>query len=216
MHLAAGADLTARVAVQLDEGEQLNSSAIIVSSTKRSRVDMAFPGEAMSTLSNILAAVCFVCFAAQRSFGANAIQIENAKPGDSTWQLTDAGRASGTIEGYASATSVNRGDQIRLFVNTAESAYTLTIYRLGYYGGTGGRKMLGPITRRGGAQPACPMDAFGTVECRWLNPYVLSVPRTTDPTDWMSGIYVAKLTAGRAANSSTSSSRSGTTAAHPI
>jgi hypothetical protein len=35
------------------------------------------------------------------------------------------------------------------------------------------------------------------VECDWSDPYVLSIPfNPSDPTDWASGIYLAKLTAG--------------------
>ena len=52
---------------------------------------------------------------------ASYTQIENAKPGTTEWKLVTRGFASSAIEGYASLTSVNRGGQIRLFVNTAES-----------------------------------------------------------------------------------------------
>ena len=123
------------------------------------------------------------------------IQIENAKPGATDWKLTKPGYATGTIEGYASATAVNRGGTIKIFVNTTESSYTMDIYRLGYYGGAGARKML-TVTLPGIAQPTCPMDAFGTVDCNWINPYVLNVPTSSDPTVWMSGIYLVKLTTG--------------------
>src|SRR4051812_17945718 len=85
---------------------------------------------------------------------ANLIQGENAKAGTTEWQLTRPGRASGVIEGYASATSVNVGGSISLFVNTTEPAYTLDVFRMGYYAGLGGRRMLPTITRSGVAQPA--------------------------------------------------------------
>src|SRR6266849_1809845 len=36
----------------------------------------------------------------------------------------------------------------------------------------------------------------GLVECRWSKSYSLTVPdKAIDPTDWTSGIYLAKLTA---------------------
>jgi N,N-dimethylformamidase beta subunit-like protein/carbohydrate binding protein with CBM6 domain/Big-like domain-containing protein len=126
---------------------------------------------------------------------ANSIQTENAKPGTSEWKITRPGYASGTIEGYASLTSVNRGGRINLFVNTTEPSYTMDFFRIGYYGGLGSRRMLPTITRTGTVQPTCPMDSFGMVECDWTNPYVLTVPNSSDPTDWMSGVYVVKLTA---------------------
>jgi hypothetical protein len=56
---------------------------------------------------------------------ANYIQAENAKPGTTEWKITSPGYASGAIEGYASLTSVNRGGQIQLFVNTADPSYTM-------------------------------------------------------------------------------------------
>src|SRR5919108_408369 len=37
----------------------------------------------------------------------------------------------------------------------------------------------------------------GLVECRWANGYTLTIPNNPlDATDWASGVYLAKLTAG--------------------
>lgn len=131
------------------------------------------------------------------TLAATAIELENAKPGTADWKLTNPGYASGAIEGYASLTSVNRGGQIKLFVSTADPTYTIEIFRIGHYGGLGARRVLGPMTRTGipQAKPA-PDPVTGAIECAWIDPYVLNVPNTADPTDWMSGIYLAKLTAG--------------------
>jgi hypothetical protein len=119
---------------------------------------------------------------------ANAIQIENQNAGTSSWLLTNAANQH-EIEGYASATSVNAGDQISFFVNTIDPRYTLTIYRLGYYGGLGGRQMTQPVTRGGLDQPIpSPDPTYGTVECDWVSPYVFTVP-----SNWLSGIYLVKL-----------------------
>jgi hypothetical protein len=126
---------------------------------------------------------------------ANAVQSENAKQGTAEWKITAPGYATGAIEGYASLTSVNRGGRIEFFVTTQDPSYRMDFFRIGYYGGLGGRRMLPTITRTGTVQPACPMDSLGMVECNWTNPYVFTVPNSTDPTDWMSGIYVVKLTA---------------------
>ena len=131
------------------------------------------------------------------SRAASVVAQENAKPGTSAWQLSNPA-TNREIEGYASLTSVNRGGQISLYVNTAASSYTIEIYRMGWYGGLGGRLVTGPIQRTGTAQPMpTPDPSTGLVECRWSNPYVLSVPGSaTDSTDWASGVYLAKLTAG--------------------
>src|SRR4051812_41140781 len=85
-------------------------------------------------------------------FAANPTQLENAKPGTTAWQLTNPA-TNREIEGYASLTSVNRGGQIRFFVNTTASTYTMRIFRMGWYGGAGAREMTAPITRAGVSQP---------------------------------------------------------------
>lgn len=123
------------------------------------------------------------------------IQMENSKPGTTEWQITNPGLTSGIIEGYASLTSVNRGGQIRLFVNTSEPTYTMDIFRVGYYGGLGARRMMPTISRTGRVQMIPPPDpTTGLVECDWADPYVLNIPNSADATDWMSGIYLVKLT----------------------
>ncbi|NEX63304.1 N,N-dimethylformamidase beta subunit family domain-containing protein [Noviherbaspirillum galbum] len=131
------------------------------------------------------------------------IQRENAKTEQQgvtdTWFVTDADYANaGQIEGYASATSVGRGESIELFVNTSEPHYSMSIYRIGWYGGRGGRLVAGPIQRSGVRQPSPRTDAATRlVECHWIDPYVLTIPNNpTDPTDWASGVYLVKLTAG--------------------
>src|SRR6266700_5651057 len=73
----------------------------------------------------------------------NRIQKENLQPGTTAWQLTNPAD-NRQIEGYASLTSVPVGGNIDLFVNTADATYSLTIYRMGWYEGAGGRRVLGP------------------------------------------------------------------------
>jgi hypothetical protein len=131
----------------------------------------------------------------------NVIERENAKTAEQgvtdAWQIADWRYAAhGEIEGYASATSVGRGDSIRLYVSTIEPTYTIEVYRIGWYGGKGGRLVAGPIQRIGARQPPPSFDpTTRLVECAWSDPYVLAIPNNrTDPTDWASGVYLAKLT----------------------
>lgn len=132
----------------------------------------------------------------------NVIQRENAKTVaqgvTDAWLIADPEyAANGEIEGYASATSVGRGESIRLYVNTAEPNYTLAVYRVGWYGGKGGRLVAGPIQRTGVHQPPPAFDPVNRhAECAWTDPYVLNIPNSGDPTDWASGVYLVKLTAG--------------------
>ncbi|HEY2645689.1 MAG TPA: choice-of-anchor D domain-containing protein, partial [Candidatus Acidoferrales bacterium] len=64
----------------------------------------------------------------------NVTQQENAKPGDTSWTITNSAK-NHEIEGFASATSVNRGSTISFYVNTAAPSFTMDIYRMGWYGG---------------------------------------------------------------------------------
>jgi hypothetical protein len=127
---------------------------------------------------------------------ANPVQVENAKTGTTSWQLTNPA-TNREIEGYASLTSVNRGSQIKLFVSTAASSYTLQVYRLGWYKGSGGRQMTSSISRTGILQTTpAPDPDTGLTECNWTNPYTLTIPYSaSDLTLWASGVYVVKLTA---------------------
>jgi hypothetical protein len=136
----------------------------------------------------------FVLGLATAGLASNPVQLENAKPG-SAWDLQED--ANGEIEGYASATSINRGESISIYVRTTQPTYSVSVFRMGWYGGMGARKMLGPIVRTAVSQPMpTPNATTGMVECNWSDPYVLTVPASSDPTDWMSGVYLARLTAG--------------------
>ena len=128
------------------------------------------------------------------------IRNENAKAGTLDWMLTNTRIDPATkyrcpwIEGYCSHTSVLAGrDRIRFFVSTnPASPFTLDIYRTGYYGGTGGRHMvtLGPF--QGAAQPDPPVGPRRVRDCQWRSCAEFAIP-----ADWVSGVYVGKLTAKR-------------------
>src|SRR5215204_4077602 len=90
----------------------------------------------------------------------NVIVRENQKPGTTDWLVTrvedasanernDRYRRQRAIEGYVSRTSVRAGDTLTAFVSTSPAAsYRADVYRLGYYGGKGGRLIatLGPFS----------------------------------------------------------------------
>jgi N,N-dimethylformamidase beta subunit-like protein len=117
---------------------------------------------------------------------------ENQKPGTPGWDLTDPAEAR-EIEGYASAASVNGGEPIDLFVHTAAARYTIDVFRMGWYGGAGARRVAGPIERPGIAQDVpAPDPATGLVECAWRDPFRLD---TRDAgRAWTTGVYLARLT----------------------
>jgi hypothetical protein len=136
-------------------------------------------------------AVLFLALAldARAQPAANPIAAENALPGDTGWKLRQRA-GPGQLEAYASATSVNHGEPIDVHVR-ADVALTLgwKLYRMGWYGGAGGRLVAsgGPVPV--GPQPTPTPTATGLIECRW--PISFTIP--TDAS-WTSGVYVVAMT----------------------
>lgn len=127
-----------------------------------------------------------------RSFAASPIALENARPGTSDWVLTNP--ADHEVEGYASATGIQRGEPLRLYINSIDPSVTVDVYRMGWYGGTGARLVQGGITLPGIQQPMpAPDPVTGLIECDWQVSYTLAT-RANDPREWLSGVYLAKLT----------------------
>jgi hypothetical protein len=128
--------------------------------------------------------------AANCATAPNPIVCENALPGDpmSNWYTPNA---FGDIQGFPDQISYQIGDTVNLKVQSPVP-YTVTILRLGWYGGDGARIMDGSPTQPFPAisQPACVTDsATGNADCgNW------SVTASwTVPTDAVSGVYVAEL-----------------------
>ncbi len=135
----------------------------------------------------------------------NAIVRENRKPGTNEWQLqftqfdnpiTQASYPlnrqirSSAIESYASRTSVLPGDTIDFMVGMNPAGkFVIDFYRMGFYGGTGGRHMLrmGPFSAQ--PQPVPMMTIERLRECAWPKSASLTIPK-----DWPSGVYLGKLT----------------------
>ncbi len=71
----------------------------------------------------------------------NPIEAENCNPGSpsSEWDVSAPGDLS--IQGFATDISVNQGQTVFFTIDTDANNYSLDIYRLGYYGGMGARKI---------------------------------------------------------------------------
>ncbi len=123
---------------------------------------------------------------------ANEIVCENSKPGnpESEWDVEGAGDPS--IQGFATSMSVDRGEAVRFKIKTPSTAYRLDIYRMGYYGGDGARKVatVVPSASLPQTQPPCAEEAStGLIDCgNWAESASWAVP-----SDAVSGIYFAKL-----------------------
>ena len=127
------------------------------------------------------------------------IRAENEKVGTTDWLLQNTRVDPKTryrcpwIEGYCSRTSVRAGGEISFHVSTnPPSPFTLDIYRMGYYGGDGGRLMQTFKPFQGETQPDPPIGKNRVRECQWSPCAKIKIPR-----DWLSGVYLGKLTARR-------------------
>jgi hypothetical protein len=130
----------------------------------------------------------------------NAIVQENEYEGTSDWLINVPYKKCDypdhqncrreNIEGYCSHASINSGETLNIFVSTnPETAYTLDIYRMGYYGGKGGRLMRSFHNLDGKKQVTPEADAkTNFLECKWDTAVSFDIPR-----DWVSGVYIGKL-----------------------
>src|SRR5262245_48375433 len=150
----------------------------------------------------------------------NPVIIENCGSDPVSWSWSGAWKAdranltydTRVLAGYVSRPSVNAGETIHFYVR-APAEFNINFYRLGWYGGTGGRLMKVATGRAEPNQPACEWQDGGTVDgyvtCRnWRRSYSLAVPG-----NWISGIYLAAI---RSQVISADNPRSARTYAHDV
>lgn len=141
----------------------------------------------------------------------NPIIRENARQGTTAWQIPPGKEATVEIQAYANATSVPIEHSITFYVSTQKEGtpYFIGIYRVGWYNGLGGRLMAPVVEEVGHAQgyyattvhlglfkhilvgcTTCRVDSkTGLIEANWKPSYKLYIP-----TDWTTGVYLAKFT----------------------
>lgn len=123
----------------------------------------------------------------------NPIVAENLLPGSppSEWQVSGAGDT--TLQGFATDISVNEGQTISFKIDdTSNAPYHIDIYRLGYYGGMGARKVatISSSSTKDQVQPAGLTDSStGLLDC---GNWAVSASWAA-PSDATSGIYIARL-----------------------
>ena len=124
---------------------------------------------------------------------ANAVVAENCLAGNpsSEWDVFNDGDA--TILGFSTDISYNRGETAKFKIKTDARGYRIDIYRIGYYGGAGARRVatVSPSVALPQSQPACLTDdTTGLVDCgNWGLSASWSIPANA-----VSGVYIAKLT----------------------
>lgn len=117
------------------------------------------------------------------------IARENAKPGSPDWHIPDDKAMWAKISGFADTTSVDIGGTFTLRVSTAAPTWRVSAYRIGYYGGNGGRLVWRSPDQPGVVQPGPTTDPrTGLHEAPWAP----SLKVTTD-VDWPPGQYLLRL-----------------------
>lgn len=139
----------------------------------------------------------------------STIALENQQPGTTAWEI-DPGVSTTFIQGYAGAVSALPGQTVPLYISSIVPVdYHLNVYRIGWYGGTGGRLYFSMPDLHSQAQGVW-LQKLGLIDCATC---------TTDPTthlvdahwnvsyllhigaNWPSGVYLIKLSVGTFAES---------------
>lgn len=122
------------------------------------------------------------CATRRRPAGWDA--AENARPGDPGWRR--AADADGDLHGYLGEVSAACGDSVDLHLSGYDGHASVTAYRIGWYGGTGGRQVWTahdvPVSAGSTHNSGAPTY---TVEAEW--PVALRIPITSA---WTPGYYL--------------------------
>ena len=117
------------------------------------------------------------------------LRHENRRAGSTEW-LSHKAASVGALDGYASSTSVNRGESLDLFVSTTYASFIVKVFRMGYYQGLGARLIETSSKVDGNMQAIPSPDQLGTVDCHWESSLQLSINHRYPP-----GQYLALLVA---------------------
>lgn len=121
---------------------------------------------------------------------AGWVAEENAKPGTKDWTIPDDKAMWEKIRGYGDATSVDIGEPFTIRVSTKAPTWHVSAYRIGWYGGQGGRLVWRSEEQPGVVQPGAVEDPVATKT--WSAPWAPSLTVQTDAT-WPPGQYLLRL-----------------------
>jgi len=135
--------------------------------------------------------------------GPPTIVAENRERGSRAWRLPGpswllGGAAHGDVEGYVARQAIAPTESESVYVNAPGARTVLVqVYRMGWYGGSGGRLMLQSSRLAVRPQPPCTHRLMtGLTECRWHPTLTFAVPPAL-----ASGVYIVKLDASDGAQS---------------
>lgn len=115
------------------------------------------------------------------------VQVENAQTGGTGWRL--GARASDTdLAGFASRAAIDPGESFTLKVTSTASTWHAEAWRMGWYGGAGGRLVWTSGEQQSVRQPAPKvLDQHMVSAAHW------SAGPTVETTGWPAGSYLLKL-----------------------
>jgi hypothetical protein len=132
-----------------------------------------------------------------------SVAAENRAAGTTAWRLPGpvqqiGGSAHGPVTGYVGAQAIAPRQRQAVYVNAhGARTVTLQVFRMGWYGGRGGRLVLQSTPLRTVRQPPCShRAATGLTECRWHPTLTFTIPAALP-----SGVYIVKLNASNGAQS---------------
>ena len=132
-----------------------------------------------------------------------SIARENTAAGTSAWRLPGpsellGGEARGAIAGYVSEQSILPGEVERVYVGAPRArSVRIEVFRMGWYGGKGGRLVLRSRALPVHAQPPCAHDfSTGLTQCDWSATLDFAIPRAL-----ASGVYIVQMRASTGAES---------------
>jgi hypothetical protein len=173
-----------------------------------SRTEPHLTARAAAVLAALLLVACAACSSsgggsapkpgATKSTGSNPasppaagfdVAAENAKPGTDAWKTGLKTGPAGAMDAYADQVAVRPGAPFRLFASTTAPGFTVTAYRMGWYGGARGREVWKSGRVTGTRQAAPKVDpGVNTVHADW------QPSLTVTPTGWPEGTYLLLLT----------------------
>lgn len=121
--------------------------------------------------------------------------VENRLPGTPGWRSTASGWGR-SVEGFADATSVTAGEDVKVFVSSTGATVRIQLLRIGWYGGVGARSVWLSDPVPGGLQAsAVTQPATRMISAPW------HVSATMPTQGLVAGDYLLKLLGSDGASS---------------
>ncbi|MFD9338495.1 N,N-dimethylformamidase beta subunit family domain-containing protein [Streptomyces sp. NPDC060028] len=115
------------------------------------------------------------------------VRAENARPGSPDWRITRRGPAR-AIEGFAERVSTRCGEPFAVRVSTTAAFYTVSAYRMGWYGGARARLVWRSDPLPGILQPSARLDPETRMAHAEWQPTA-----QVDTSGWPEGCYLLRL-----------------------